>query len=315
MDDILALLKERCLAGGLPEFNFSQFDAAETPVHRVLEAVRTLPVMCPRRLVVVRDANQFDSSSWELLSAYIRDPSATSCLVFKAHGPPRDTNVQGLLRKTGAFLEVRVRTRRDARQWIIEEANRMSKRIDPEAAWALLERAGTHQGDLRMELEKALVYVGDSPVITEQDIQEVAAGAPTQRIFDLTDAVSEGRTRDAVKCLHGLLEEGVSPLRILGMLARQIRLLWIARVTGPGERWGQGMDIPDFVRSRLLKAAPLWSIPRLIRALDGLHKIDMALKGSSIRADVLLDHWIMQVGKGADVTAGPGKSPLSPQGR
>ncbi len=54
-DDALALLREKVLAGGSPDFNLDRLDGASASASDLLDAVRALPMFAERRLVILRD--------------------------------------------------------------------------------------------------------------------------------------------------------------------------------------------------------------------------------------------------------------------
>ena len=54
-DDALHALEAAVLEGGADDFNLDRFSGADVTPARLVDSVRTLPVMAPRRLVVLRD--------------------------------------------------------------------------------------------------------------------------------------------------------------------------------------------------------------------------------------------------------------------
>ena len=54
-EDALAALRGAVLTGGAEDFNFDRLEGDATTPGAVLDAVRTLPVMAERRLVVLRE--------------------------------------------------------------------------------------------------------------------------------------------------------------------------------------------------------------------------------------------------------------------
>ena len=54
-DEALEALRAAVLAGGPADFNFDRIDGDTASVPRLLDSVRSLPVLAPRRLVVLRE--------------------------------------------------------------------------------------------------------------------------------------------------------------------------------------------------------------------------------------------------------------------
>ncbi len=293
-------LRAKCLEEATRSFNLSLLDAKETPIVRILDAARTFPVLSPRRLVVVNNASSLGKAGWEEMVAYLRRPSPTTCLVLRGDSKPSSPEVVKAIQDVGGVLEFRPRTERQAEQWVVNRVRMEGKRILPEAARALVGEVGTMQGALEGEVEKLLLYAWDKATIGEEEVREVTVGAKRHRIFDLADALGERREVDALRILHRLLDEKDSHLKVLGMLARQVRMIWHAKESVKGGRdlfSGQG-KIPEFAKARLLKQIHKWDEPSLRRALKGLGDLDRSFKGGRLAPEVLLDKWIMEICQG-----------------
>jgi len=79
---------ERFVAGADPELVVARFDAS-AELAEVLDAVRTAPLLAPRRLVMVHDADEFVSTHRQRLEAYLANPSSAGSLMLWI--PPRPT--------------------------------------------------------------------------------------------------------------------------------------------------------------------------------------------------------------------------------
>src|SRR5205814_489571 len=103
------------------------------------------------------------------------------------------------------------------------------KRLAPAARELVLRRAGTDVGVLSSELEKLCLAVGERDVISAEDVRGSVLDLAESWIFDFTAALGAGQIGPALTLLRGLLEQGEPALRLLAMLAREVRLLLIAR--------------------------------------------------------------------------------------
>jgi DNA polymerase-3 subunit delta len=297
---ILALveqLRSRCLEASTRSLNLNAFDARESPISTVLDSARTLPMFSAWRVVLVTNASAWGKTEWEKAVPYLQDPSPSTCLIFRGEKPPPSQDAALAIRGKGLLLELRPRSQGQAVAWVTERIRRENRRILPEAARALVERVGTLEGDLEGEIQKLLVFSGHSGPIGAEEVEEVAAAARTHKLYDLTDALSEYRTGDALRILHRLSEDGAAPLALLGMMVRQVRLLWHASEASRGDRprseWAEGLAIPPFLQERLLRQARKWDDSSLRRALEGLVKIDRMLKGGRSDPELLMDRWVL----------------------
>src|SRR6185437_11041223 len=89
-DEVVAALRAASLAGGVAAFNEDKFTAGETDVDAIVAAARTVPMMAPRRFVIVRGAERWDageggeSAPFDRLAEYAAAPIDTTCLVVVA---------------------------------------------------------------------------------------------------------------------------------------------------------------------------------------------------------------------------------------
>ena len=97
---------------------------------------------------------------------------------------------------------------KDSTGWIIKRAKDVyDTRIEPAAATAL---ASVTVGDLRRadnELFKLVSYVGGERPITEADVTLLTPYVAEASMFEMVDALAEGRGKVAVSLVHRLLEQ------------------------------------------------------------------------------------------------------------
>jgi DNA polymerase-3 subunit delta len=119
---------------------------------------------------------------------------------------------------------------RDSIDEVVRHAVReFGKRMPAEAHELIVRRAGTESALLAGELEKLCLYAGERPVITEEDVRLVFRDMAESWIFDFTGALATRQLARALPLLRGLLAQGEPPLRLLAMIARELRMLLLAR--------------------------------------------------------------------------------------
>ena len=81
IDRAVALIKETVLTSATRDFNYDVLQAKEAGVARIVSCARTLPMMGPRRLVLVRDGDALSANDLAALSAYVAAPVPETGLV------------------------------------------------------------------------------------------------------------------------------------------------------------------------------------------------------------------------------------------
>ncbi len=261
---------------GLRAFNVDRLYGAETSVAAFLDAVRTLPLMVPRRIIVVLDAGQLLSprrerataeQDAENLAAFVRTPESHATVVFVADALDGRRTVTKLLYKHAVVIECGgLNDAADAEQWVRARVAEQSMKIEPAAARLLVERAGLNVPRLRGEVERACLYAAGQPAITVADVRAVSGALTSQDDWAMVEAMKRGAAAEALRELSLLLDSGAQPLPILGQLR-----YFAERFVG-GARQG--------------------------KAFDALLRTDLALKTSAGDPQILLERLVVELCEG-----------------
>lgn len=239
MDNDIEALIERVLPDeGTRPFNLERIDGEETRVSQILVLARSLPFMAARRVIVVREPAFLAAGARK--KGLITAEEEKEFLDFCA-APNPDALL--ILRYTsdeapGAFLK-KVIAAADATQclqpkgrdivpWLRTEAKKLGKSFTPQAL-AMMEELAPQDGTLLLasELEKLRLYLADSDdvFITEEDVAAIVTPTPSRTIFNLTDALVEGRTTTALAAYKDCLYLGSKPPQVLRQLEDTVRRL------------------------------------------------------------------------------------------
>jgi DNA polymerase-3 subunit delta len=200
-------------------------------------------------------------------------------------------------------VQLRAPKERQLPNWAVQEMDRLGKSMQYDAAALLCENVAGDIDRLVRELEKLASYVGERIDVTVDDVEAVSVRFSQADIFALMDAIGQKDAATALQLLDGVVEEGSDRgefLGFLGMLARQLRLIWQARYLRQRNISARGGGLPDEVAQQLperhnfadatsgnkgwlaekfTKQAAMFSDGQLARAMDRLCQADLALKG------------------------------------
>ena len=255
----------------------------------LVSAVRTMPMMVPRRVVMVTQAEMLlvpkresDAATRALdeLEALLKQPEPQTTLVFVAGAIDKRSRMYKLLTKHATVVECgAVDDQADAERWVKNRIAAAGVEIEPAAARRLAERAGPDVKRLRGEVDRLLLYAMGQPRITLDDAREVAGPTALQDDWAMTNAIEAGQGADALRQLALMLDAGAAPEKILGQLG------WL-------------------VRTKFPNLAP----EHLTSAVQGVFRTDLALKRSAGDPRVLLERLVVELcgGQRARVP-GPGR--------
>jgi DNA polymerase-3 subunit delta len=277
-DDALEAIRIAVLADGPSDFDYERLDGEMVTGAALLDAVGTLPVLSPRRLVVLREpeaarakARGVTDALGEALAA-VKDSRDTVLVVLAEKVDGRSRWVKSF----GSAAVVRCDPPRKARaltDFIAAEASRQGVDVDRAAIALLAERTGPQLLMLRQEIAKAALFAGPGEKVKAKHVAESTSDVAEEPIWDLTDAIGEGRCGDALALLGKLLQSGSAPPAILGAFINHFRKL--TRLRNGGAVSGS-----PFAIRKLEGQSHRFSPGRLLACLGAIHKTDLALKGA-----------------------------------
>lgn len=241
---------------GLQAFNVATFhgrdagnaEARDGMLTDVLVTARTLPMMAPRRVVLVHDADALltprrakddeapepagkrrarAATPAEAFEAYVAAPEPLTTLVLDAPSLDRGRRITKLLLQHAAVVDCgTLETPEDAARWIRARLDRDEMTMDAAAVRALVEATGLSLSRLRGALEKLVLYAGNARAITAADVRDVVAPVEEPgEDFALGKAIWAGNTAAALREVEALIEAGAAAPMVLGQIrAAVIRL-------------------------------------------------------------------------------------------
>ena len=269
---------------GLRAFNVERIHAGDLTtddkladgVASLMAAVRTLPMMSPRRVVIVLHADRLlapkresetATRALDQLETLLKQPEPQTTLVFVAGAVDKRSRLYKLLVKHATLVECGlIEDRADAERWIRTRVGAAGADIDPAAARLLAERGGTDVKRLRGDVERLLLYALGQKSITIEDVRQIVGAAALQDDWAMANAIEAGQGGEALRQLALMLEAGAPPEKILGQLG------WL-------------------VRSKFPAVAPAV----LPAAVEALFRTDLALKRSAGDPRVLLERLVVEL--------------------
>lgn len=197
-------------------FDWNVFDLKEDGVHAVINCARTMPWMSSRRWIYIRHAEEGE----EALAGYLKDPAPRTVLILEASRKSRKWPSLPTIEMGGRF---------DCSQWLRARAQKQGYSITPQAAETMVELVGDDLQRLDSELEKQILYTGESGGIDVESVMALTLEARDRDIFELIDAIARRNTELAVKILNRLIVAGTSPQQIISMLYWNFRRLLVAQ--------------------------------------------------------------------------------------
>ncbi|MFQ5736947.1 MAG: DNA polymerase III subunit delta [Thermodesulfobacteriota bacterium] len=228
IEEAVSSIRQEALSGGFESMNYQCFEGKGLDAGELLAACSTMPAFSDRRLVVVKDAGSIKADQAKALASYIASPSPTTCLVFIAEGKAQKSSALYKALDRKGFVEVLNRLGdRELAGWVVKEARGQGKSITPDAAARLVLIAGTRLRDVKGELDKVVLYIGDKKGVDVSDIEDSGLDCREETIYALSDAIGSKDAKKAFAVYEKI--SGEEPLVVLSSIIRQIRMLLKAK--------------------------------------------------------------------------------------
>jgi DNA polymerase-3 subunit delta len=194
--------------------------------------------------------------------------------------------------------------------WLRERAERTGVAIEDGAIQRLVDFVGADLRTLASELEKLATYAGERS-IGAADVDALTPEAREQTVFEVVDAVVEGRAPAALRTLDRMLTSGAEPpLRIQAMLARQVRHLVRATeliAAGASEdEVGAACGVRGFPATKLMRQARASSAPQAEAALRAIEASDTKVKTGELPERLALELLVVDLARGFGGGSGAG---------
>jgi DNA polymerase-3 subunit delta len=246
----------------------------------------------------------YPAAQLKAITGYLDHPAPRAWVVLLAEGlKARDVEkhgVWGRLAKEEAALGFYRLREGELYQWLTREARHLGKNLTLAAAQRLVEMAGDNLAELSQELEKLALFAGPENTLTPALVTQLASHSRTYNIFALVDALGAPGFHQRLASLGHLMDLGEPPAKILGMLARQVRMLIRVKEgagTNPTEL-ARSLNVPQGVVKRLAQQGARFSDAALKAHLGLLHQVDFHLKTSTGSPRLWLEWALVKMGPG-----------------
>jgi DNA polymerase-3 subunit delta len=299
IDRAVNALRSAALGAGADGLNVDIFHGKGLSAQSLVRAANTMPMFANARFILVRDVESIAAAEQDTLAAYLSAPSPSTCLVFIGEKVDGRMRFAKAAKQSDCFAEVQALKGPQVRSFAIAEAKGRGHVLEADAADALADSIGADLSALDDALERLSLYVEPGKAISLLAVEACITRVRVETIWALVDAVSMRDGKTALRAAASLLADREPALRILAMVARQLRM--VARMRDALAQGLRGPDAakhagaPPFKAYDLGEAAKRFTPGDLQRAFRTLASTDMALKGSRRPPETVLEEALVQL--------------------
>lgn len=283
---------------GAIDFNYSLFYASDADIGTVRDAVETLPMMAPRRLVILKEAQELNDKEWTQLEPLIDNAvDSTVFVILATRVDKRKKQIRALLDKAEC-VEFKKPYENQIPSWINYIAQSLGLTISNEAIHLLHKLVGHHLTEIEGELKKLGEFIEGARRIEVSDVAQVVSRSKEENVFDFTKAIGENDRVKALEHLVHLLDQGQNEIGIVSLVARHVRILLTVKKGMDeglhGAKLAHYAQVPPYFLETYIDQSRRWTAKKLEQTLVVLSETDKALKSSPLSSHIWLENMVLK---------------------
>lgn len=304
--EALEALRKKLLPPGLEALNDATLEGISA--REITDACETMPMMCDRRVVTVRDwapllpgkaKNEEADAEW--MQKWLENPPQTCALVFYMRGEMDGRKkMTALLKKKAAVVDFQLLTDSELSRWCARRLKPLGKKLTPQALNTLTYMAGRELTRLAGELDKLADYAGEREEITDADVRAIVPASLEYNVFELLNSLLAGDMKKGQQTVNSLLQGGQNPVGILAMLTRQVRQLAHMKCAldagTPVQTVQQQLNMHPYAAKQTARQCAKLSADWLTALYEKCVDADYAVKSGRLRDRDALDALVIHIG-------------------
>ncbi len=275
------------------DMGLERINGVETNDQTLLASLTSVPFLANSRLVVIENLGQ-NKAAAENMSKLIDQIPDTTVAVFYDDAVDQRTSYFKQLSKKAQTVKFDNLIPPKLEAWTKREFERLGSKADQPAVKKLIDITGDDQWRLHNEIQK-LANFGET--IGLKEVEELVVESPSQTIFDLVEAMSAGRLKQALSDYRNLLEQQMNAHYVLTMVTWQLRNLLLAKTAGTitPDELAQKAGMSPFVAGKAMAKRGEFSEETLKKAFLLSLETEYEIKSGLGEAEVLVERLIYRV--------------------
>ncbi len=269
-------------------------------VNELLAELQTPSFMSEKKVVIIKNSGILAKKSNEaeaILDKIYPELNSGAILIFVEEKINKRLKTLSNFQEYGEVVNLEKQDVNTLINWAGQYFGKHSINISKEAAENLVERCERNMLLLRNEFDKFRLICQSSNInkidmemIEEYSVPDVRAG-----IFELTDSIAAKRIDKALDLYDKMLEQKISPIYIMFMVARQFKQLYVAKKSKNKNELKQKLNCGDFVANKLLQQIRNFSLEAIHQAYLSTADMDYKVKSGQVNERQSVELLILEI--------------------
>jgi DNA polymerase-3 subunit delta len=268
----------------LREFNEGSFSLTNTDVQQMIASAEQLPMMSPRRVVIVRDFAKLREADEEALMRYIARPVESSVVIFVADELDKRRKLSKTLLDVCLAVEFASLTDTELADWAKKRLKELKVQVEDRTLHQIVALVGSDVRTLSNELEKLATAALGNGLITMEMVDTLVGRSRELSNFELADHLIARNRKRALQTLQRILDDGAEPVMLIGLIASNYHRLALAKEMmsrgAPNQEVYRQIGIFGRNREEFLATARRSDARQLSRSIERIAAADLAIKSS-----------------------------------
>ncbi|MEK4426330.1 DNA polymerase III subunit delta [Solibacillus sp. FSL K6-1523] len=285
------------------------FDLNEQPIDFVIDEADTIPFFTERKLIIAKNASFLKATEKgkekidhdvKRLENWLANPTDTAVTIFIAPYEKLDERkkVTKLMKEKSVVLLAETPQNNDLNAWIRSEVAKHGKAITEAAIQKLIEMVGPNMLQHQMEIEKMALYLGGEPEISVELVEDLVAKTLEQDAFKMLNAYLNNKQEEALIIYHDLLRQKEEPIKLVGLLANNIRTMihvyYLQKKGYHQQQIAKQLKVHPYRVQMVSNQRNRPTDQRLLQALYTLANVDLQLKTTGGNRERHLELFLMK---------------------
>ncbi|MBN2100938.1 DNA polymerase III subunit delta [Candidatus Dojkabacteria bacterium] len=276
------------------DFEVRIIDASEKDADYIINEIETPDLLSRNKIILLKRYTQ-NSESDKLQDFLIelssRDQDNIDLIIWEDQKLRSNSKIVGAYKKIDAVFESPDLNKRTFLRWAKEYLSKNEIVIDNRATHLLSERVNYDPERLTRETSK-LKLLGKG-AITEEDIEKICPDTLEHDIWEMINFINNNETKEAGKSLKKIVRQGIDPIFILLMLARNMRIILLTKVlTERGlstSEIARKIKVPPFTINQIKNISRQTSYTKIKKIYEKICNIDYFGKTGQLDVELALN--------------------------
>lgn len=289
----------------IEEISISRYDLTNTNIEKIIEDCEMNSMFTDKKVIIVNNSYIFTGQSkkgqieqnLEALEKYINNSNIDTLLIFISDSEKLDERkkIVKLIKQKGIVKEFNTTTNINS----IVKSFFNDYKISDSSITKLINRVGNNLPLLEEEAGKLKLYKDDIKEINDEDILKITNKNVDLDIFKLIDNIIMKNKKVATETYNEMIKYGEEPIKILIMIASQIRLMYQTKLLykkGYTEKDSASLlGIHPYRVKLATEKGRKYTESDLLMYLDNLADLDSKIKQSNVDKKMAIELFILKI--------------------